>query len=271
MSNFNVKFRIGHMIGRLFERPRLKGTFRGRLVRFLIRYYYNNSSYLEYDGELQLIKRASQFFSEGGIVYDVGANRGQYARAWLDLHPSVRVVSFEVDPELFAALNSQADKYGDRWYVCDFGLSDKSGEVTIWKSERSDEITSLVEPLSDDFERNTAIVKDIGAVEAMLAAPPFFIKFDVEGHEFALVRRMISAGIRPKILQFEFGHTAVPSRVFLADFYAVLSEDYHIGRLYLSGVMFEKYDENTSEMMNVMGNYVAILRSEREIANALAV
>jgi len=257
-------------IGRRLEKPVIEGTVLGRALRFMARHYHNNSSDLAANGEIELIGRARRFCAAGECVVDVGANRGQYARAWLAPPGGVDVLSFEVDAALAAELAEQARSHGGRWQVFPFGLSDRDAEVTVWRSGASSELTSVEQPLEPGFSPGTARVRDAASLGEIAGRPIFFLKLDVEGHELAILRRVIAAGLRPRIIQFEFGSTAVAARSFLLDFCALLRADYVFGRLYRAGVDFADYDPRTAECLDMMGNYVAVLKTEPSLVSALS-
>lgn len=257
-------------LGRRLERPVVEGTFLGRVLRVLVRQYHNNSSDLEVNGETELIVRARRFCAAGECIVDVGANRGQYALAWLAPPGGVDVLSFEVDATLAGELALQASSHGGRWQVFPFGLSDRDAEVTVWRSGESSELTSIEQPLEPGFSPATAWVRDAAALGQIAGRPIFLLKLDVEGHELAILRRVIAAGLRPRVIQFEFGSTAVAARSFLLDFYALLRPDYVLGRLYRAGVDFADYDPRTAECLDMMGNYVAVLKAETALASALS-
>ena len=154
MSN-NYKFRLGRRFARYIEMPRLRGTVRARIYEYLERSYHNIGSQLEFYGELDIIGKLSKF-ALNTVILDVGANHGQYALRWVGATRNARVISFEIDPKLQPGLRAAAAPYGGRWLVEDFGLSDRNGGALLYKSDRSDEVTSLEAVVGSELSQETS-------------------------------------------------------------------------------------------------------------------
>jgi FkbM family methyltransferase len=84
-------------------------------------------------------------------VFDVGANRGQYAEM-LRRSAGYRglIISFEPVPEIFAELEKKARR-DPKWIVEPLALDDRSGESTI-NVMREDQFSSLLEPKHDEVQ-----------------------------------------------------------------------------------------------------------------------
>lgn len=68
---------------------------------------------------------------EGDVVFDVGANIGLFSMFVLESFPNARVFSFEPSPEIFAVLNSNLVRYGDRAMPYNCGLSNETKQATF--------------------------------------------------------------------------------------------------------------------------------------------
>jgi FkbM family methyltransferase len=200
------------------------------------------------------------------LVFDVGANRGEYAKAVLRLAPDAIVHCFEIVPAVAALLK---DALADRpaAHVHDFGLSNAAGEAAVSWNRAWDTASAIVaragDPLFADSEVTTVMGRvDTGdAVAARLAVAAIdLLKIDVEGHELEVLlgfrETLRSAGRRPRVIQFEYGATWLPARHNLQEAYALLEPlGYRIGRLYPDGVEFKPYAFADDHFR--MGNYVA--------------
>lgn len=138
-----------------------------------------------------------------GCCVDVGANRGQSIAAIRLFKPRARIHSFEPNPELAAAL---ARRYRGRAAISvhAFGLADVAGGarlfIPVYKGCVYDGLASLdrqsaatwlsPETLYGFSERRLAVRETVCRTERLddQHLDPFFIKIDVQGREFEVVR-----------------------------------------------------------------------------------
>ena len=71
-----------------------------------------------------------------------------------------------------------------------------------------------------------------------------FVKIDVEGAEYRVMKGLSDRLREGKIhcLQFEYGTFSTQTRFLLADYYALLSERYWIGKIYPKYIDFKEYE-----------------------------
>jgi FkbM family methyltransferase len=102
--------------------------------------------------------------SDGGIVFDVGANIGLFG-LWVHglERRNVTIYSFEPIPAIFRALKANAARFGDaRWKIFNCALGRKSGpasfgyhrSVTVWSSPYPDDSPAEREMLRQAALRN---------------------------------------------------------------------------------------------------------------------
>lgn len=128
------------------------------------------------------------------LVLDVGANRGQFAQELFKAGYSGRIVSFEVLPDAYEALQKTAARSRWSWTVAPrAALSDRSGTARFHVTE-TDTASSLLTPtqnfaastpqarLARTIEVPTARLDDIVA-DIGLAVSRCFLKMDVQGSE----------------------------------------------------------------------------------------
>jgi FkbM family methyltransferase len=269
----HVRHGVGRWLGRMIERPRIRGSWLERVILWGEREYYNIGSDLASSGELAVLRRFGAR-QPAVLVVDVGANIGAYSMAVLELLPGASVVAFELDPALHGVLQERLRRFAGRATLMPFGLSDRDAEVEVRVFDLSNEVTSLAplpRPGSSHLVR--ADVRDAARELAAIAAGHGridLLKLDTEGHDLVILQRALADPAAPRIeaIQFEFGQVCIPGRVMLADFYALLEADYVIGRVYRSGVDFKPFDVFRDERY-VMGNYLAVRRDNPALVAAL--
>ncbi len=170
--------------------------------------------------------------SDKPVLFDVGAHVGEYSTLLREAFPSAKIFSFEPSEAPFQALKkiSSAKKLD----IHQVALSSESGDAEIYydKSDPGNQLASLHRGVISDLHRapstsaakvrTTSIddfcaQKNIGYID--------FLKIDTEGHELEVLRGAHGMIENKKIgmIQFEFNEMNVISRVFLKDFYDVLS------------------------------------------------
>ncbi|MDP3996398.1 MAG: FkbM family methyltransferase [bacterium] len=179
------------------------------------------------------------------ILFDIGANKGNYAEMLCKELPESKIFAFEPN---FRAYEILKRKFADRTVkVLNKGLgSDKSVKKIYSYAEDSGSSHSStfkevftkihqVENLTEmDFACTT--IDDFCAENKIDEVD--FIKIDTEGGELDILkgaRRMLKEN-RIKFIQFEFNEMNVVSRVFLKDFYEILGQ-YELFRLHEKGLI----------------------------------
>jgi len=204
----------------------------------------NNWENHEVSGE-HVFLRSLLTGADAPVVFDVGANVGNYSQCVKDINASARVFSFEPHPGTYARLRKAGRNAG--FAAFNFGLSDKEETTTLYDrgdhpegsshaSLYSEVIASLHRAPCTGVEArfrtldDTMRALDIGRID--------LLKIDTEGHELAVLRgaeQALRAGTIDCI-HFEFNEMNVVSRVFLRDFYAMLP-GYDFYRMLPGGLM----------------------------------
>jgi FkbM family methyltransferase len=126
------------------------------------------------------------------LVVDVGANRGQFAVAVLELMPATRVISFEPQPAQAAELSALSARYAPRLDVRAMALGTAAGELPLQVNEHHQ--SSSFRPVSDKHRAAfpTAVparevLVPIDRLDAQLAPDDVpagsLLKLDVQGFE----------------------------------------------------------------------------------------
>jgi FkbM family methyltransferase len=147
----------------------------------------------------------------GDLVFDVGANIGEFTGAFRDL--GARVVAVEPQPRLGDHLRH---RYGSDPDVTVVGtaVSDHAGEATLYCTT-ADALATLEESRAEgatgpgaELEWNATITVPLQTLDALAAehGSPALVKIDVEGHEHGVVLGLTTA--RPTVF-FEVNRPGV--------------------------------------------------------------
>jgi FkbM family methyltransferase len=214
-------------------------------------------------GELWVLAHVVRPRLRSGVVFDVGANLGQYALAARRiLGTRAQLYCFEPSRPTFERLtHALAAAPGIRTF--NHGFSDRDHVLTLHHSRQA-ELSSLYgnNPLTtfDTTEEITLTTID-GFCRSHGITEIDFLKVDVEGHELSVLRgasELLAAG-RIGCLQFEIGECNIVSRTFFRDFYEMLHGRYQLYRVLPRGLRaITKYD--TLHEVFACVNYVAVRR-----------
>jgi len=155
------------------------------------------------------------------VLFDVGANRGEWTQHALAATKEARIHCFEPLPSLFRTL--LANQFPRRVVCNQLGLSDETGErqmdptTTSLYDRRQNPDGNPGSSLTETVRLSTLdeYCAEHGVEQIDL------LKLDVEGHELAVLRggqKMIQEG-RIKRIQFEYGPCNIDSRVLLRDLF----------------------------------------------------
>lgn len=176
-------------------------------------------------------------------VFDVGANRGDYALAVLERRPRAQVHCFEPSQAAYEIL---ARRLSNRATLHRCALADVPGETLLYSSEPGSELSSLYNrdlralsiPFGDHSERVTVSTLDAEASKAGVSHVDL-LKIDAEGAEARVIEgaaEMIEAGAID-VLVIEYGGTALDSHRFVRDFYLLLADRYDLYRVLPDGLL----------------------------------
>ena len=150
----------------------------------------------------------SQFFQPGDVVFDVGANLGEYAEvfAW----EGATVVAIEPNTAFRLRLNALSRNSQIKPIFCAIGAEKGSATLNVC----SHAAYSTLAPVETDWIKDSpdyegvkwthAIEVPVTTLDALTEefGIPTFIKIDVEGFEIGVLR---GTTFRPRNLSFEFG------------------------------------------------------------------
>jgi len=198
-----------------------------------------------------------------GVVFDGGANKGEWTAAAKKVWPSAEYHLFEPS-RLNAAL--LAERYPDA-AINRVALSDRPGKAMLFSNEPGSGIASLHQRrlehhgLSHDpTEETTLITLDDYCAEHGIAAVGV-LKLDIEGHELAAFKGAEATLRKTRAVQFEFGGCNIDSRVFFQDFWYLFRDaGFALYRITPFGPLPVPTYRETDEAF-VISNYIALNRA----------
>ncbi|TVP74575.1 MAG: FkbM family methyltransferase [Rhodobacteraceae bacterium] len=235
-----------------------------RLASRFLNAYHNTGNYdFARNGEAFALRVFARHASPDPVIWDVGANYGQYASEAHALLPAARVISFEILPAIAAKMRQKLQ--GDWLEIREMGLSDSVGTVdVVWNKQV--ECTSGITPFQNEFFAHgqlETVSCPVSTVDQLIAdglAAPGFLKIDVEGHEPAVLRgarALLEGPQAPRMIQFEYGHTWIASGGLLHQTRLFLEQaGYKVGRLYPDYVDFKIHGWADEHFR--MGNMIAV-------------
>lgn len=220
----------------------------------------------EVSGEGRFIKR---FLAEkpGGVVFDVGANVGNYSSKVLQTNPLLSVYAFEPHPRIFAALeknvqhsnftaiNAAAGESAGTADLYDYAANDGSSHASLYQ----DVIESIHGAPSTHHRVEVVALGEFAKVNQIPSIA--LLKIDTEGHELNALKGiedLLRSG-KVEAIHFEFNEMNTASRIFFRDFWDLLP-NYELYRLLPDGmVKLEKYSPVFCEIFAYQ-NIVALLK-----------
>lgn len=194
---------------------------------------------------------------ERPIIFDVGANKGDYVQLLYKKFPYAQIHAFEPVRRVYDELKKNAPSSIKTYNI---GFSNAKRVATIHFNPAKLELSSLYErrlehfnkSLSDSEEIMLSTISDFCRENNIKKID--FLKLDIEGHEFAALQGAKDIDI--SAIQFEFGGANLDSRKNFQDFFYLL-KDYTIYRiLYNSLLKIERYKEEDEVYLTT--NYLAI-------------
>jgi FkbM family methyltransferase len=236
-------------------------------------FYFFSLSGMNYgggDGENSGEKNALDFvkFSSGEkpIIFDVGANQGQYARLLGNKFKEAQIFSFEPSKTTYDLLRDKVKDLSN--ITCEnIGFDRENKEIMLYSDSVGSGLASIYQrELSyigitmDKTEKITVRTIDSFCAERAIKKITL-LKLDIEGNEFnALLgaKRMIDNGAIGYI-QFEFGGCNIDSKIFFRDFFFLLCDKYKIYRILKNGLREIKTYQETLEIF-ITTNYLCELK-----------
>ena len=237
-------------------------------LRIFLKYSDNTNFDFESNGERRVLEAVRAISPR--CIFDVGANEGHWSLMARELFPEAEVHAFEIVPSTFDALlsNTSCDK---RIISNPVGLSDIPGEVIVHCSKSSSTIATANkiegmkyhETIYDDKivcrVTTGADYCNINGVDSV-----DFLKIDVEGMDFKVLKGFEDLLGAVKIIQFEYGIFNIASRALLLDVFNLLEpRGFLIGKIYPKYVEFFDYHFSREDFGG--HNYIAVKKEQHDL------
>jgi FkbM family methyltransferase len=258
--------RIGNLVARHRRNP-----FARKMAAVCRRYlaWYANLSYdLKTNGETFVLQTLASF--EPRVMFDVGANFGDWSVAAARACPNADIHAFEIARPTFELLQKNT-KNGARIHCRNFGLADAPGTMRIRYCNAFPALTTATAyPHPFSFSEIPADVTTGDEYSAAAAVQHIdFLKIDVEGMEDQVLSGFQQMFERRAIdvVQFEYGRVSIINRFLLRDFYAFFRpRGYVIGKIFPTYVDFRDYELGDEDFMGP--NYLACLEEKTDYLDA---
>jgi FkbM family methyltransferase len=176
------------------------------------------------------VRAAAQFVpARGAVVFDIGANTGEWTRELLRQRPDVAVIhAFEPSQHNWPAIDAIGDS---RILLAKAAVSDREGSALLYTCAPGSPLASLAKRRLDHM----GITFDQSEPVATVTLDDFiarngideiaFAKLDIEGHELMALHGAAGAlgAHRIRALAFEFGGCNIDTRTYFRDFWHLLT------------------------------------------------
>ena len=215
------------------------------------------------NGELELISRISKVSNERSIVFDVGANVGDYSQALLDLNYQGQIHLFEIDSYLSNLLATKFQKQ-PKLIVNNFGLSnfEEQRQFRIFIKHRgANSLLNVDHKHLETIESTALLVTGDSYCKLNSVKRILLLKLDIEGWErFALQGlNQILIENRVDVVSWEYGYVTADSGWTTRNFYDYFeSLGYVCGVLRKNGVDFGSWNYGLNDWKSGP-NFIACL------------
>ena len=214
-------FGLGHFI--LHSLPKSKQI--NRICNAYCNWFSGeNNVWADSNGEFWIL---SKLIPHCRIVFDVGANCGDWSRKCLENNPDVQIHAFEAASDNFRKLKSA--KLGANVIVNNVAVSDECGSIELnifgdespFNSISVSGETHVGTPKSQETIRSMTI--DQYAYEKSIESLDY-VKIDVEGAEMRVLIGMknLLASSKIDVIQLEHGRFSIYSRTLIMDYFDLL-------------------------------------------------
>lgn len=203
-----------------------------------------------------------------GIVFDVGANVGNYAKKLRRSISRAEIYCFEPHPVTFQKLRQYTAQLDVKLF--NVGVGSAAGKLKLYDYADNDGSShaSLYKDVIEGIHKKKAVEHEVEVValdefvDKHEIERVHLIKIDTEGHELSVLKgfeRFIRAG-KVDLIHFEFNEMNIASRVYFKDFWDFLP-DYDFYRMLPDGLIpIKKYSPVSCEIFAYQ-NIVAKLKT----------
>lgn len=221
---------------------------------------------VQVNGEMGILATVAP--NADAVLFDVGANVGEWTEMALLVSPQARVEVFDMNDALIPSLQAKFQSHR-KVFINNLGLGEDNREMTYYSYEGDNSVmSSLVTPLLSHvahIEKTASIRRgdDLCAEKGIEHVE--FLKIDAEAYDYQVIEGFskMLAQRRVRVIQFEH-----EGGRYLKDFYTLLAPyGYKIGKLYANYVAFKEHNINDEHLLGP--NYIAVHGEDRELLDRL--
>jgi len=196
-------------------------------------------------GELSVISLLKKELPKNAVIFDVGANNGQYLSYLLDMLKDISPVihSFEPDVKAFKDLS---DNYSSNNNVVlnNFALGEKETNSLIYISRKGGVDSSLIDSQKKGLDSYEINVKTLDSYcEANKIVKIHFLKIDTEGYEMSVLKGSQQLITSKRIERIQLEHGSIHSIIVGSSLYNYLRilKNYTLYHIKQNGIYKLKY------------------------------
>ena len=201
-----------------------------------------------------------------GVIFDVGANVGQYGSELKDKLPNFEVFSFEPSKKAFSELEVAVNKYKN-WFCFNFGLGERDEILELFSDVEGSASSTLLNQVQV-YGRASAVTPELVQIRSLDSflqdnpiIKPNILKLDVEGFELSCLYGAKKSLKGISIVQFEFGEINIDSRTYFRDFWNFFKDSgFDLFRV-TRGAPLEIYSYSEGLETFAVTNYLALNRT----------
>jgi FkbM family methyltransferase len=237
--------------------------------------YHNGFSYdFDKNGERDLLEKLSRL--SGSIIFDVGANIGDWALTAEKFFPNAKIHAFELSGATFKTLSNRI--HSKNTVLNNLGLSDQIAAVAYKDyGLNSGHNTILLDATFEDIRTTPNLIEgrtttgdqycidnDISHID--------LLKIDVEGADHLVLKgfsRMLEKRL-VRVIQFEYGYTHGDAKFLMRDFYNLFEGlGYRVAKLSKGPIVFTEWTYRNNDFKSGP-NYIAVRNDDLELLSVLA-
>jgi FkbM family methyltransferase len=204
-----------------------RSTFLYKLSKKIVDYHRNeNNCELPTNGEFDFMKKNKKDFE---IIFDVGANIGEWTALVSKTIPEAKIYSFEPSGQTFKTLSQNT--FPENVKIFNLGLGEKTGVIDFFIYENDSTLNSA---FNRDLENNNLHAHvdkaNFQTLDSFCVQQNIdkisFLKIDTEGNELSVLKGAEQYLINGKVkaIQFEYGGTYIDAKYLLKDVFTFFKD-----------------------------------------------
>ena len=187
------------------------------------------SDKLSISGEDHFVKHYASKIGKG-VIFDVGANGGNYSKFLRESNQNAEIYSFEPHPSTYQKLIKNIECLDVKTFNVGVGSAEGILKLYDYADEDGSEHASLYKEVIETIHKGKAVEHEVKIITLEAFANEYqiervhLLKIDTEGHEMEVLKGFEQFIRENKIdlIHFEFNEMNVSSRVFFKDFWEFL-------------------------------------------------